>query len=42
MYNQLLRDKEAVDENNSRLRQEKDEQKESVLKMKGALTYIER
>ena len=42
MYNQLLRDKKAVDENNSRLRQEKNEQKKSVLRMKGAFTYVER
>ena len=40
-YNQLLKDKKAVDKDNSRLRQEKDEQKESVLKIKGAFTYIE-
>lgn len=41
MYNQLVRDKKTVDKNNSRLRQEKDEQKKSVLRMKRAFTYIE-
>ncbi|MCJ1264007.1 hypothetical protein MMC22_003878 [Lobaria immixta] len=42
LYNQLLREKEAVDEDNSRLREERDEQKERVLRMEGALTYVER
>ena len=41
MYNQLLKDKKAVDEGNSRLKQERDEQRESVLRMEGALTYVE-
>lgn len=41
MYNQLVRDKKTVDKNNNRLRQERDEQKKSVLRMKEAFTYIE-
>ena len=41
MYNQLLRDKKAMDEDNSRLRQERNKQKESVLRMEKALTYVE-
>ena len=41
MYNQLLRDKEIVDEDNSRLKQEKNEQRKSVLRMKGVFTYVE-
>ena len=39
-YNQLLKNKKAVDEDKSRLRQESDAQKESVLKMEEALTYV--
>ena len=42
MYNQFLRDKKAVDENNSKLRQERNEQKESVLRMEHALIYVEK
>ena len=42
MYNQLLKDKEAVDEYKNRLRQKRDTQKESVLRMKRALTYVKR
>lgn len=42
MYNQLLRDKEAMDEDNSRLRQKRDEQKENVLRIERALTYVKR
>ena len=41
LYNQLLKDKETMNENNNRLRQEKDVQRESVLRMEGALTYVE-
>ena len=40
-YNQLLKDKEAMDEDNSKLRQKRDEQKESVLRIEGAFTYVE-
>lgn len=41
-YNKLLTDKKIVDEDNSQLKQEIDEQKEWVLKIEGALTYVER
>lgn len=40
-YNQLLRDKKAVNKDNSKLRQERDEQKKSILRIKEALTYVE-
>lgn len=41
-YNKLLTDKKVVDEDNSQLKQEIDEQKEWVLKIEEALTYVER
>ena len=41
MYNQLLKDKKAVNKDNSRLRQEKDKQKKSILRMEEAFTYVE-
>ena len=40
-YNQLLKNKKAIDEDNSRLRQKQDEQKKSILRMEKALTYVE-
>lgn len=40
-YNQLLRNKNVVNKDNSRLRQERNEQKKNILKMKGAFTYVE-
>lgn len=40
-YNQLLEDKKAAEKDNNRLRNERDEQKERVLRMEGALTYVE-
>ena len=40
-YNQLLRDKKAMDKDNSRLKQERDKQKENILRMERILTYVE-
>lgn len=41
MYNQLLKNKAAMDEKNKKLLQEVEDQKAKILKMEGALTYVE-
>lgn len=42
MYNQFLRNKKTMDEDNSRLRRERNEQKESILRIERAFTYVKR